>query len=39
MDPVEWLRRVRARPFLPFQILRSDGTVYEVRHPDLVVWR
>jgi hypothetical protein len=25
------------RPFVPFCIFTSDGTVYEVRHPDLLM--
>lgn len=25
------------KPFVPFRIVTSDGTIYEVRHPDLVM--
>lgn len=25
------------RPFTPFRIVTSDGTMYEVRHPELVM--
>jgi hypothetical protein len=28
---------LRARPFEPFRIVTSDGTTYEVRHPELVM--
>ncbi len=37
MAPAELLQIVRARPFVPFRIFMSDGTVYEVRHPDMVI--
>jgi len=29
-----WKRRT---PFIPFRIVTSDGAVYEVRHPNLVM--
>ncbi len=32
----ELLDALRARPFRPLRIHVSDGTVYEVRHPELV---
>jgi hypothetical protein len=25
------------RPFVPFRVVTSDGTIYEVRHPELVL--
>jgi hypothetical protein len=31
------LTLLRARPFVPFRIITTDGTAYEVRHPDLVM--
>ncbi len=31
------LRRVRQRPFVPFRLFLSDGTSYEVRHPDFIM--
>jgi hypothetical protein len=37
MKPADLLTIVRARPFQPFRMHLSDGTVYEVRHPELVV--
>jgi hypothetical protein len=36
MAPNDLLSLLRAKPFRPFRIVSSDGTVYEVRHPDLV---
>jgi hypothetical protein len=37
MAPAELLERVRARPFKPFRIIMSDGMVYEVHHPEMVI--
>ncbi len=37
MPPEEILQALRKRPFEPFRIHLSDGTVYEVRHPELVM--
>jgi hypothetical protein len=34
MRPDDVLQMLRARPFQPFRISRSDGEQYEVRHPD-----
>jgi hypothetical protein len=31
------LTRVRQRPFLPFRLVLSEGTGYEVRHPDFIM--
>ena len=28
---------LRVRPFVPFRVVTSDGTTYEVRHPELVM--
>ncbi len=33
----ELLDTLRRRPFVPFRIHRSDGSSYEIRHPDLVM--
>jgi hypothetical protein len=35
--PADIRNLVNRRPFTPFRIITSDGTVYEVRHPDLVM--
>ena len=34
MSPTDLLRFTRRRPFEPFRIVVSDGTAYEIRHPD-----
>jgi hypothetical protein len=34
MDPQEVIDLLRRQPFEPFRIHLTDGTVYEVRHPD-----
>jgi hypothetical protein len=31
------LRRVKKQPFRPFRVHVSDGAIYEVRHPDLLM--
>jgi hypothetical protein len=33
----ELLNTLRRRPFVPFRIHLTDGSSYEVRHPDLVM--
>ncbi len=30
-------KKVRQKPFKPFRLYLTDGTVYEVRHPELVL--
>jgi hypothetical protein len=37
MGPTGLLGALRRKPFEPFRIITSDGTCYDVRHPDLVV--
>jgi hypothetical protein len=37
MSPVDLLQALRKRPFEPFRIQVSDGTVYDIRHPELVM--
>jgi hypothetical protein len=37
MSATELLSVIRAKPFRPVRLCLSDGTVYEVRHPDLVI--
>ena len=37
MPPAELLTYLRRRPFEPFRIVTSDGTTYDVRHPDMVI--
>jgi hypothetical protein len=37
MPPADLLSRLRAKPFEPFRIVTTDGTTYEIRHPELVM--
>src|SRR5437773_7263826 len=37
MSPKGLLQALRRRPFEPFRIQVSDGTTYDVRHPELVM--
>jgi len=37
MSATDLLSVLHAQPFRPFRLCMSDGTMYEVRHPDLVI--
>lgn len=37
MPPEDLLDFVRKRPCVPFRIHVSDGTIYEIRHPELAM--
>jgi hypothetical protein len=37
MAPVDLMQLLRSQPFVPFRIQVSDGTAYEIRHPELVM--
>ena len=37
MSPSELLPLIRRRPFIPFRIHLSDGVVYEIHHPEMVM--
>ena len=37
MPPADLLQALRRRPFEPFRLHVLDGTVYDVRHPELVM--
>jgi len=37
MAPADIRNLVQRRPFTPFRVVTSDGTIYEVRHPELVM--
>jgi len=37
MEAEELFLKVRQRPFEPFRLCDSDGTAYEVRHPDQII--
>jgi hypothetical protein len=37
MSADELLEHVRRRPFVPFVVVTTDGTRYEIRHPELLM--
>ncbi|HWG43653.1 MAG TPA: hypothetical protein VN688_12770 [Gemmataceae bacterium] len=37
MSARDFLDLVRRKPFVPFRVITSDGTIYEINHPDLVM--
>ena len=37
MPPEDIEKKIREKPFKPFRMYLSDGAVYEVRHPELVL--
>jgi hypothetical protein len=37
MNADDLLAYVRKRPFEPFRIVFSDGTAYDIRHPEMVL--
>jgi len=37
MSQQDLLEMLRQRPFQPFRIHASDGIVYEIRHPEMMV--
>jgi hypothetical protein len=37
MTRVDLLRRVRQRPFSPFRLVLTEGTGYDVRHPEQIM--
>lgn len=37
MSTTDLLNMTRRQPFLPFRILSTDGTFYEISHPDLIM--
>lgn len=37
MAPADIRSLLQARPFRPFRIVTTDGTIYEVLHPELVM--
>jgi hypothetical protein len=36
MPPEELRSALRTNPFQPFRLVMTDGTAYEIRHPDLL---
>jgi hypothetical protein len=37
MPPEDLLERLHRQPFEPFRIRLTDGSTYEVRHPELIL--
>ena len=37
MFPTELVRLLQQKPFVPFRLHVTGGTIYDVRHPDLVI--
>ena len=37
MSADDLLERIRHRPFVPFVLVTTDGTRYEIRHPELLM--
>lgn len=37
MSADDLLEMVRRRPFVPFVLVTTDGTTYEVRHPEMLM--
>ncbi len=37
MAPEELLTAIRERPFQPFRVALTDGRVFEVHHPEMVL--
>jgi hypothetical protein len=37
MSADDLLERIRQRPFVPFVVITTDGTRYEVRHPEMLM--
>jgi hypothetical protein len=37
MPPEDIQKKIRHKPFRPFRLYLSDGSVYEIRHPELVL--
>jgi hypothetical protein len=37
MRPEDLVQELNRRPFEPFRLFLSDGSSYEVRHPELVI--
>jgi hypothetical protein len=37
MPAADLLRMLRAQPFVPFRMHISEGVVYDIRHPEMVI--
>jgi len=37
MPPEDLKEMARKRPFVPFRMFLTDGTIYDIKHPDLIM--
>jgi hypothetical protein len=37
MSHEDLLHFIRQRPFIPFRLVTTDGTAYEIRHPEMLM--
>jgi hypothetical protein len=37
MSPEDLLQRIRQRPFQPFIVVTTDGTRYDIHHPEMLM--
>jgi hypothetical protein len=37
MSPEDFMRLLRTRPFIPLRIHKTDGTTFDIRHPEQVL--
>ncbi len=37
MSPIDMRNTLRKQPFTPFRLVMSDGSAYDVRHPEMVL--
>ena len=37
MRPEDILQLLRSRPFQPFRMYMSDGSIFDIRHPELAI--
>ena len=37
MSHTDLLQFIRQRPFVPFRLMTTDGTAYEIRHPEMLM--
>lgn len=37
MSPDDLLQFIRQRPFVPFRLVTTDGTAYEIHHPEMLM--
>jgi hypothetical protein len=37
MSERDLLAKIQQRPFIPFRLVTTDGTAYEIRHPEMLM--